>query len=158
MSKEKKVTEEKSKEELGNDVILSDGVAIRLEGVVYKIRRLGIADCFRLWSILKDVYAKGGTEIALRMQGVDTGPEGFGTLVMLGMPYVQDDMLSFFADALNVKIEDLNNPDKFPMDSILLLIEALFQHQDVKAFLSRLIKVQEAVEKLVPMPTGGLTG
>ena len=59
-------------------------------------------------------------------------------LLIVGFPYADQLILSLFADVLGVKIEDIKNPDLFPMGSEVDIVQALIEHIDVKAFFTKL--------------------
>lgn len=108
---------------------------ITVKGVKYEVRRLNITDIFKLGRILGVGAAGMGKEIGK----MDLNPGVLAGLLLVSFPYAETQCLDFIASIISVKVEDLKNPEKFPVDSILDIIKVLVEHEDVKAFFTKLV-------------------
>ena len=105
---------------------------IEIEGKTYQLRRLGIRDIFKLGKIWSAAQARAATAT---VQGMTA--EQAGMLLMAMLPYEGEAIIEFLADAIGVKAEELSDPDVFPLGSELQIIQALVEHEDVRAFFGR---------------------
>ena len=128
---EKKIDESISKEV---EPLIGETPIIKIAGKEYKMRRLGMADTFKLARVIAMGAAGLGTEISK----VIMDAESVIGLLVIGFPYASDLVMELFANVLGVKIEDVKNPDLFPMGSEIEIIQALVGHIDVKAFFTKL--------------------
>ncbi len=143
-----KTNKEKLKEvTTGMEPIVGDKPTVEIEGRKYTIRRLGIKDTFTIARILgvgvKQLGAIGVT--ALDAQSA--------VLAMLAaIPYAEEQILDLLADLIGVSGDDIRNPELFPLGSEIAIIEALAQHQDLRAFFTRLqglMKANPALQKVM---------
>lgn len=124
------------------DPILDEGPTVNIAGTEYQIRRLGFQDVFKVARIL-------GRGIAvLGDQGSNLSPGQAIQIVMASMTANEDEVLDLLASILGVSRKDFNDADRFPMEAIVDVAEALAQHQDLRAFLA---KVQALIERLPEM-------
>ena len=121
------------------DPLIGDTPVVTIKGKEYKMRRLGIADTFRLARIIGIGAAGIGKEIA----DLDMSPEAAIGLLIVGFPFASEEILNLFASLLGVKLEEIRNPDLFPMGSEVDIIKALVEHIDVKAFFTKLVELTE---------------
>ena len=101
----------------------------------YKLRRLNLTDIFKLGRILGGGAAGMGKEIGK----MDLSPGVLAGLLLVSFPYAERQCLEFIGSILDVKIEDLKNPEIFPVDSILDILKVLVEHEDVKSFFDKLV-------------------
>jgi hypothetical protein len=117
------------------EAIMSEGPEVEIEGRIFKLRRLGVRDTFKLARIVAIGAAGIGKEIG-NMQ--ELSPELIGGLLLLGFPYAERDVLEFLSSIIDVPFEEFSNPEKFPMGSEVVIVNALVEHVDVKAFFSKI--------------------
>ncbi len=124
------------------DPILTEATTVTIAGVTYTLRRLGLQDVFKVARIL-------GNGIAVL--GDTSGQYTPGHLIQVlvaSMTRNEKEVLDLIADLVNVDRSVLNNPDKFPMDSMIDIFEALAEHQDLKAFLARIAVLTERMPEM----------
>lgn len=109
--------------------------AISIKGKEYRLRRLNITDIFKIGRILGIGAAGMGKEIGK----MDLNPGVLAGLLLVSFPYAEKQCLEFIASVINVKIDDLRNPEIFPVDSILDIFKILIEQEDVKAFFDKLV-------------------
>ena len=119
------------------DPILAEDATVTIAGVTYTLRRLGLQDVFRVARILGN-----GVAVLGDTTGQYTQTQLMQVLVA-SMTRNEKEVLDLIADLLNVDRATLNNPDKFPMDSMIDIFEALAEHQDLQAFLARIAVLTE---------------
>ncbi len=113
---------------------IDEGPIVTIKGKEYKLRRLNIGDIFKLGRILGVGAAGMGKEIGK----MDLNPGVLAGLLLVSFPYAEKQCLEFIASIIDVKVEDLKNPELFPVDSILDILKVLVDHEDVKAFFTKL--------------------
>ncbi len=148
MAKKKKAGENLEKVTTGLEPIVGEGPTLEIEGREYSIRRLGIADTFAILKLVSIGAAKAAELVDV---GNLTGGM-FVTALIAAIPFAENDIFKILASIIGVTVEDLRNPDLFPMGSEVLIIEALAEHQDLKAFfthMQRLAKSSPAVQQLM---------
>jgi len=125
-----------------SETILSNGTEITIAGETYTMRRLGLQDVFNVARIL-------GTGVAVL--GDDSGnvsPQQTLQVLVASMAQQEDRVLDLIADLLHVDRDVVNNPEKFPMDSIVDILQKLAEHQDLKAFMEKLGKLTESLPEM----------
>ena len=132
---------EKKKKSIINEVepLIGDTPIVTIKGKEYKMRRLGIADTFKLARIIGIGAAGIGKELAT----LDMDAETAIGLLIVGFPYASNQILELFASLLGVKDEEIKNPNMFPMGSEVTIIKALAEHVDAKAFFIKLTELAE---------------
>lgn len=119
----------------GTAALTYEPPVIEIAGVQYKLRRLGILDTLRLAKILAAGVAGLGKEIG----SLDTlDPQVLGMLILAGAPFAERQVLEFLGSVIGVSWEDMRDPNRFPMGTEVQIIEALVEHEDVRAFFERL--------------------
>ena len=113
---------------------LGETTSITIRGREYKMRRLNIQDIFRLGRILGVGAAGMGKEIGK----MELSPEILAGLLLVSFPYAEQQCLEFIASLINVEVKDLKNPELFPVDSILDILQNILEHEDVKNFFTKL--------------------
>ena len=113
---------------------VAEAPTVVIKGKEYKLRRLGITDIFKLGRILAVGAAGMGKEIGK----LELNPGVLAGLLIVSFPYAENQCLEFLASIIGVKAEDLKNPELFPVDSILDILKVLAEHEDVKAFFTKL--------------------
>ncbi len=121
------------------DPVLAEPTVITINEREYTLRKLGVRDVFRVSRILGrgiGVLANDGANL--------TGGQVVQVLVA-SLSQNEEEVLALVADVLGVSRKQLEDPNVFPMESIIDVFEALAEHQDLRAFLAR---VQSLVERL----------
>lgn len=121
------------------DPILDEGPTITIEGHTYKIRRLGLQDVFRVVRILGNGISVlvGSGQFDPKTTKAKVDPGLVVQVLIASVQRHQEDLMELIADLLSVEREKLDDPERFPMTSILDLYETLANHQDLLDFLSR---------------------
>jgi len=129
-------TDKKLKKEFDEvESFVGEVPTVTIKGKEYKLRRLGVTDVFKLGRIMAVGAAGMGKEVGkldLMDPGVVVG------LLLVSFPYAENQCMEFLASVIDVKIEDLKNPELFPIDSVLDLMKVLVEHEDIKAFFTKL--------------------
>ena len=116
---------------MSEEAIINDGIPITIAGNEYTMRRLGLRDVFKVARILGNgVATMGGTED-------DLTPTAVMQILVASMTANEDEVLNLMADILNIERATLDDPDLFPMDSVIDIFQKLAEHQDLKAFLDK---------------------
>lgn len=124
------------------DPILSDDPTVEIAGKTYTIRRLGLRDVFKVARIL-------GRGVAVLGDNAGTLSAAQTMQVLISsLTANEDEVLALLADVLSVKRTELENPRLFPMDSIIDVLQALAEHQDLKAFLARVQRLTETLPEM----------
>ena len=124
------------------DTILSEPITVTIANEEYTMRRLGLQDVFKVARIL-------GNGIAVL--GDTSGEYSTGQIlqVLIGsMTRNEREVLDLIADLLSVDREALNDPERFPMESMIDILEALSAHQDLKSFLARLAEMAKRLPEM----------
>lgn len=127
---------------MSEEAITSEGIQIEIAGEQYTMRRLGMRDVFRVVRIL------GNGVAAL---GASKEPPTAGQVLQVlvhSMTVNENEVLDLIADLLNVDRAELNNPDKFPMESIVDIFKTLSEHQDLRAFLDKVARLTETLPEM----------
>lgn len=117
------------------EAFLGETSVITVNNKKYKLKRLGITDVFKLGRILSKGAAGMGKEMG-KLDLMDPGV--FAALLLISFPYAEDECMEFIANVIGVNVQDLKNPILFPIDSILDIMKALLEHEDIKAFFIKL--------------------
>lgn len=115
--------------------ILGGDNEVTIGGKVYPLRRLNITDTLRLAQIMGIGATALGRDLAL------TGANMAQEVVMLllaGLPYAEQKVIEFIASVVGLTIEQVRDPEVFPMGSELLVIDALVRHTDIQSFFATL--------------------
>lgn len=129
------------RKDVGTTALVYEPPVIEIAGREYKLRRLGIVDTLRLAKILAAGVAGLGREIG----SLDTlDPQVLGMLILAGAPFAEQQVLEFLGGVIGVSASDLRDSDRFPMGSEIMIVEALIEHEDVKAFFEHLGRIVRA--------------
>ena len=132
-------TDKKLKKEFDEiEPFLGDAPIVTIKGREYKMKRLGITEIFKLGRILAVGAAGMGKEVG-KIDLMD--PSVLAGLLLVSFPYAENQCMEFIANIINVKVEELKNPELFPIDSVLDIIEVLMEHEDIKTFFIKLTKL-----------------
>lgn len=121
------------------DPVLAEAPTVTIAGKAYVMRKLGLRDVFRVSRIL------GRGVAVLASDGANLNAGQVMQVLVASLNTNEEEVLALIADVLKVSRRDLEDPDKFPMESIIDVLEALAEHQDLRSFLAR---VQLLVERL----------
>ena len=146
---EKKTKKDQLKEvTTGMEPIVGVKPTIEIAGKTYTVRRLGIPDMFTVIRILgvgvKQLGSMGG------LQSLDSASVALA--LVAAIPHAEDEIMDLLADIVGVDGADIRNPDIFPIDAIVDIIGVLAEHQDLKAFFTRLqalAKANPALQKVM---------
>jgi hypothetical protein len=128
-----------------------------IEGRTYKFRRLGVKDTFKLLNILKGAITWGANEakVALHNFNLDKVLDENGNIVdsnlsyllapLMGIPEVEPQIIDFLESTLREEVVkengektyapvSLDDYDKFPMGSELIIVANLSLHKDLESF------------------------
>ena len=136
----------------GMEPIVGVKPTIEIEGKTYTVRRLGIPDMFTVIRILGVGVKQLGTMRGL--QSLDS--TSVALALVAAIPYAEDEIMDLLADIVGVDGADIRNPDIFPIDAIVDIIGVLAEHQDLKAFFTRLqalAKANPALQKVMDEAT-----
>jgi len=105
-----------------------------INGVKYRRQRLGVRDELRLVELLLNA----GVKLGIAPDGLDniSAGEMAGHLFSL-LSVALDDVLDFLRGTLidfPLTVEEMKDPDKFPLGSMEAIIESIAQDKDVEAF------------------------
>jgi len=140
MPEDKPIKKSEKKEFDEVEAFVGEAPIVVIKGKEYKLRRLGFSDVFRLGRILGIGAAGMGKEIGK----MDLNPGVLAGLLLVSFPYAEKQCMEFIANIIDVKIEDLSNPELFPVDSILDILKVLVEHEDIKAFFTKLAGLLKA--------------
>lgn len=115
----------------GDAPITSSGPTVTINGQEYTLRRLGIKDTFAVARII----AVGAAAAQQPLTNAEmSSPEKLQPLLLSGFIAAENTAVELLANLIGVSVKDFTNPDLFPMGSELQIIEALVEHQDLRAF------------------------
>ena len=140
MPKEELIKKPEKKEFDEVEAFVGEAPTVTIKGRRYKVRRLGVSDVFKLGRIL----AVGAAGIGKEIGKLEMNPGVLAGLLIVSFPYAEDQCIEFIASIIDVKIEDLKDPELFPVDSILDILKVLAEHEDVKAFFTKLTGLLKA--------------
>jgi hypothetical protein len=120
----------------GVEPILRDNPVVEINGVEYPMRSLGISDTFRLLKIISTGVAKAGLP-------ANVNEKNIVMLLVSAVPYTEEPIMELLASIIGVTYKELCDPKLFPMGSEIEIIEKLAEHQDLKAFFTRLGKIAQ---------------
>lgn len=149
----------------GSNPILSNGATLVISGKVYRIPRIGWKDMFRIFRFAQDLAKTGAVQSSLldhqNFDPAASDTSDFFTNLAYGALASEEKIYDFLSplvlqktdrsDASGnpvwtpVSVEDLQDPDKFPADSLLQILLTLGQHPDVIAFFKRWVDMQSAL-------------
>ncbi len=127
---------------MSEEAIINEGIKIDIAGETYTMRRLGLRDVFKVVRIL-------GSGVGMLSDIGDTPTPGQTLQVLIAsMTANEEEVLSLVADLIGVTREDLNDPERFPMESVVDIFKTLSDHQDLRAFLSKVAGMMESLPEM----------
>ncbi len=142
--------------------IMDELPEVEIEGNKYYLGRLTLAHIFK---ILK-VFARAGSIISKNLDNLDfTNKQTLGLLLMTSVPFAEREILELIASVVKVKskdkdgkevlryitVDELLDPDLFPMFSIVPIVQTLIKHQDMKVFFDNLVGLMNNPEILASL-------
>jgi len=124
------------------DPVLYEPPTVTVAGTTYTLRRLGLPDVFRVVKIL-------GRGAALLDPAAEFTPAQIIQVLMTSISLNEGPVLDLIASLLGVPRKDLDYPEKFPLDSILDIIQAIAAHGDLRGFLSRANSITKTMPNLL---------
>lgn len=119
----------------GSEVITDQvGPTVEIAGETYPLRRLGVRDTFAFARIA----ATGAARMGQSLDQAQLTEETLMFAVVTGLVYAEDEALRLMASVISVQAREFDDPDKFPMDTPIVIGRALAEHQDLKAFFTSL--------------------
>lgn len=119
---------------VGDNPILDPGPIVEINGHAYPVRRLGIRDTFTVARLV--AMGAGATNRPLSNAEM-ADPAKVGELLLAGFIAAEKTAFELLGSLIGVTAKELEDPDRFPMGSELSIIEALIQHQDLRAFFAQ---------------------
>ena len=121
--------------------------AVEINNVKYARRRLGIMDELAL----VDLIFKSGAKLNIDKAGLANmeASEIAGHLFSL-LTVALDDLLSFLGSVLvdfPLSVDDMKDPDQFPLGSLEAIVESIAEDEDVLAFFTHVKKLLKLKEK-----------
>lgn len=126
----------KAAEAQAKDPVLGENTVV-IAGVEHKLRRLGIVDVFAVARIM------GRGVATLTGLGNDPTPAQVVQVLISSLAANEDEVLDLIASVIGVTRDDLNDPERYPLDSTLAIVEALAEHQDLTSFLASVGKTMQ---------------
>lgn len=115
------------------EIIEGKGPVLEIAGATYQMRRLGIADVFKIANLIRDIYHKGAEELIFVAANNEV-ENSFSLVLALGFTHAEEKIMRLFAYLLDVSDEDIRNAEKFPMVSLIHIGQALAAHPDLVSF------------------------
>jgi len=112
------------------DPILDEPPTVTVAGREYTLRRLGLRDAFRVGRIL-------GRGVSMLTNAKEFTVGQIVHVLIGSLTANEDEVLTLIADVLGIKRDELEDPERFPLPSVLDVLEALARHQDLAGFLRR---------------------
>lgn len=105
---------------------------VTVNGREYPLRRLGLQDVLLAGKIVQAALRRlAATDPSIR-DGIT-----FAAIATTALIEEEETVTRFLANLLNVTPEQMSDPDLFPVDALFDVIEALEEHEDLRAFLAR---------------------
>lgn len=105
---------------------------VTVNGREYPLRRLGLQDVLLAGKIVQAALRRlAATDPSIR-DGIT-----FAAIATTALIEEEETVTRFLARLLNVTPAEMIDPDLFPVDALFDVIEALEEHEDLRAFLAR---------------------
>lgn len=151
MTETKKANQEKLREvTTGLETIVGEKPTIEIEGETYTMRRLGMQDTFKVARII----GIGVQNAAGMVNFSRLTQETMAIAMFAALPFADKQILDLLASVVGVSTDEIRDPDLFPMGSEIDIINALMNHQDLKAFFTRLQGLAENNPVIMQMMMG----
>lgn len=143
----------------GIEPLVVEMPTVEVNGKTYTMRRLGFRDVIFWLKTIRESGARGlqaATDLidVLRVEDKEgkinqeaTEQRVGVTAFIWGAIDSIDTIMSWLASVLQVDPKEFADPDKFPLDSIIDIIEAVAEHPDLKAFFTKLSSVLNDKER-----------
>ena len=131
-----------SKTETEAATILRDTPTVLIANKEHTIKRFAIPDVFRFAKIFATGAAYAGQSMAGAMS---TGEQNFSGFMLLGLAYAEKETMSLLAHSIGVSVEELSDPEQYPIDCITDIIEALAKSQDIQALMGKFQKMMQSI-------------
>ena len=128
--------------------VTAEAPVIEINGEKKQLPRLGLRTTLRVFNLIIELIGKapqaiGQKAIEKMMDGEITQAEGLNYIVRI-LPYAEDQVIKLIAHIMDEDIETVENPEKYPMDSGIKIITALYKdHPDFKVFVGQLGKLMK---------------
>ncbi len=109
---------------------------VTIEGHTYTLQKLGMKHVFKVARVL-------GNGIRVIGDANSFSPGEIMQVFVASMARNEDEVMSLIGDVLGVTRKELDDPERFPLDSIVDVFAALKDHQDLQAFLGKVMKLME---------------
>lgn len=130
----------KKKTETKPDPVLTEAATVEIAGETYTVQRLSFRHAFKVGRILGNAVGVVGDT---RYSALEVAQVFVASLVR-----AEDDVMALLADLLDVDRKDLDDPERFPMASLVDVAEAISQNQDLRDFLDKLGKLMEKMPEM----------
>lgn len=117
--------------------------SVTIGSETYPMRRLGVQDVFTVSKILGS-----GVSVLGRIGDGQVNPAQILQVVVAALAQNQEPVLNLMASIIGVTRAELNDPERFPMESIVTLGEALADHQDLAGFLAAVGRLAERTPEM----------
>lgn len=128
-----------------NDPILSEGTPVDFGPKDLKIKRLKPRDLFKVSRLIANIFSKGGEVLQERLLGMalhmdpeqifnQSNQESLLTIVMLGFPNCEEEVMDVMADFLSTTVEELDSNPAYGMDLFPRFLNALITQPDFASF------------------------
>lgn len=114
---------------------------VEIAGRTYPMRRLGLGDVFTVSRIL-------GRGVATLTGGGSATAADILQVILLALMQNEEPVLKLMASVIGVERADLDDPERFPMTSLLQVGEALAEHQDLADFFAALVRIAERTPEI----------
>lgn len=137
----------------GIEPLVVEMPTVEVNGKTYTMRRLGFRDVIFWLKTIRESGARGlqaATDLidVLRVEDQEATEQRVGVVAFIwGAIDSIDVIMSWLASVLQVDPKEFADPDKFPLDSIIDIIEAVAEHPDLKAFFTKLSSVLNDKER-----------
>lgn len=133
------------------DPVLYEPPTVEINGTTYTLRRLGLPDVFRVIKIL------GRGAALLDPDANFTGAQVLQVLIT-SLAINEAPVLDLIASLLSVDRAALDDPEQFPLDSVIPIVEAISRHGDLTAFLSKVNTFSARMPNIATTNKGKRTG
>ena len=148
---EKKTNKQKLEEvTTGLEPIVGERPTVEIEGRTYTLRGLGMQDTFKVAKII----GIGVKNMAGMFNFARMDMETMGLAMFAALPFADKEILDLLASIIGVTPKEIRDPDLFPMGSEIDIITALMNHQDLKAFFTRLQGLADTNPAIMQLMTG----
>lgn len=122
---------------------------ITIAGVEYRMRRLGRLDFYNLVEILRDTFGHGAIQLNVRLRNIQISTINAQLAALIaGLPETQQKVGAFLASLIGVEPGALDDPEKFPMGTDLIILGALTKHPDAVLFFDTARAQMEALAEM----------